>query len=100
MNDSDATSKSTYQMGELLQRHFLSPEGLKLVVTRPLGPEDDKDDTSMTANMMERYRNLSSTLSVRLETQNAELDHWRQECNRYVHCTYLATCAFSVVHII
>ena len=82
MNDLDVTTKSAREMGELLQRHFLSPEGLKLVVTRLLIPDEGEDDTPMTATMVEKYKNLSSTLSVRLESQNVEMDHWRQEYSR------------------
>lgn len=35
--------------------------------------------------VIERYRKLNSSLSVRLDTQNAEVEHWRLECNRHVH---------------
>lgn len=77
----DVTTLSPREVGETLQRHYLEPEGLKIVVTRLLNPTvlEENDDS---AGVIERYKKLNSNLSVRLDTQNAEVEHWRQECNR------------------
>ena len=88
MNGQDTTASSTRETRDLLQHHFSSQEGIKLVVTRPLERSDDPDGGTASSEMAERYKKLSSTLSIRLESQNVEVEHWRQECNRYtLHLT-------------
>lgn len=74
------TTKSPRETSKLLQHHYCSSGGLRIVVARILEDEDKKEDSS--ANIIERYHKLNSSLSVRLESQNAEVEHWRQECNR------------------
>ena len=66
---------------ELLQQHYQEAEGLKLVLARLLDPSlvEGEDERG---TVIDRYKKLSSSLSLRLDTQNAETDHWRQECNR------------------
>ncbi len=75
----DTTTSSTRDTRELLQKHFNSQEGLRVVVTCPFIDEDDLDGGASSAEM---YKKLSSSLNVRLESQNAEVEHWRHECNR------------------
>jgi hypothetical protein len=76
------TPLSPREIGKTLQHHYLEPGGLKIVVARLLNPallEKMGDDS---ADVIERYKKLNSSLNVRLDSQNAEVDHWRQECNR------------------
>lgn len=82
INDIDVTSMSPREVKDLLQRHYKEEEGVKIVVARPVSSEDT-DNEGATENVLERYKKLSSSLSVRLESQNVEVEHWRQECNRY-----------------
>ncbi len=77
MNGHDTTTSSTRDTRELLQKHFNSQEGLRVVVTRPCTDKDDPDGGASA----EMYKKLLS-LNVRFESQNAEVEHWRQECNR------------------
>ncbi len=79
MNGHDTTTISTRDTRELLQKHCNSQEGLRVVVTRPFTDEDDPDGGASSTEM---YKKLSSSLNVRLESQSAEVEHWRQECNR------------------
>jgi len=82
VNGQDTTSCSTRETKELLQKHFHSQEGLKVVVTRPFSGSDDPNAGAPSGEIVERYKKLSSSLSLRLESQNVEVEHWRQECSR------------------
>lgn len=73
---------SPREVNNLLQRHYQDTGGLKVVIVRLMNSEQMKEDSS--AGVIERYKKLNSSLSVRLDSQNAEVDHWRQECNRLV----------------
>ena len=83
INDVDVTALPPREIDERLRRHYSEPEGIRIVVARPVGSEET-DNEEGAEYMIERYKQLSSSLSVRLEAQNAEVDHWRQECNRYI----------------
>lgn len=73
---------SPREVNDLLQRHYQDTGGLKVVIVRLMNSEQMREDSS--AGVIDRYRKLNSSLSVRLDSQNTEVDHWRQECNRYV----------------
>ncbi len=81
INDFDVTTLSPREIKELLHRHYDEEEGVKIVVARPVSTEDTDNEGNMDT-VIERYKKLNSSLSVQLESQNAEVDHWRQECNR------------------
>lgn len=84
INDLDVTNSSQRETNELLQRYYhQEPEGLKIAVARLLNSELMGED--VPTNMIERYKMLNSSLSVRIDSQNAEVEHWRQECNRLLY---------------
>ena len=82
INETDVTTASPRETSELLQRHYREQGGARIVVARLLSVEGDEEGHSL-ADVIERYKKLNSTLNMRLDSQNAEVDHWRQECNRY-----------------
>ena len=69
MNDYNVVHKSSLELEELLQQSILAPEGLKLVVARLLKPAESSDSESVT-------------LSVSLDSQDLEVEHWKQKCSR------------------
>ena len=80
INDTDVTTFSPRETTELLQKHY-QQGGVKIAVARLLSDAADTEDGQ--EHVLERYKKLNSSLSVRLDSQNAETEHWRQECNRY-----------------
>ena len=74
------TTFSPRETTELLQHHY-HQGGIKIAVARLLSPEGGlRDEGEEQAEVIERYKKLNSSLSVRLDSQNAEAEHWRQEC--------------------
>lgn len=99
INDIDVTTLSPRELNELLHRHYGEAEGVKIVVAR-LFSSDDTDNGEGVDNVIDRYKKLNSSLSIRLESQNAEVDHWRQECNRYIYASRTYSSVKSNVFIL
>lgn len=97
VNGLNMTTKSPREVGETLQHHYLEPGGLKIVVARLLNPTVMEGEDS--SGVIERYKKLNSSLSVRLDSQNAEVEHWRQECNRYMQQNVLVTTCIQRPHL-
>lgn len=66
---------------------------MKMVVARPLDSVSPDSVTSVpsgngspsTAASIEQYQKFNTSLNAKLEFQNAEVDHWKQECERYTN---------------
>lgn len=98
INGTNVASKSHRETNKLLLHHHQQGAVMKIVVARPLdslSPDNtvaplDEDTTSI-----EHYQKLNTSLNAKLEFQSAEVDHWKQEYERYVQqvlkvncCTY------------
>ena len=70
---------------------------MKIVVARPLdsvspnsasfsSPEGGPPSTASA----EQYQQLNTSLNAKLEFQSAEVDHWKQECDRYKNAIIIA----------
>ena len=66
---------------------------MKIVVARPLDSltldnnfVQPVEDTP-SATPVDHYQKLNTSLNAKLEFQSAEVDHWKQECERYSTCS-------------
>ena len=93
VNGTNVASKAHRETNKLLLHHHQQGAVMKMVVARPLdsfGPDNsrlappDNEDTETTST--EHYQKLNASLNAKLEFQSAEVDHWKQECERYVLC--------------
>ena len=88
INGTNVATKSHRETNKLLLHHHQQGAVMKIVVARPpdsLSPDNtlappDEDTTSI-----EHYQKLNTSLNAKLEFQSAEVDHWKQECERYVY---------------
>ena len=85
INGTNVASKTHRETNKLLQHHHQEGIAMKIVVARPL--ESDfalsNDGSPSTAVTVEQYQKWNASLKAKLEFQNAEADHWKQECERY-----------------
>ena len=82
-------SMSYRETNKLLLHHNQAGNAVKMVVARPLDPLAPNDagfplqDGGTTgADSIEQYQKLNTSLNAKLEFQSAEVDHWKQECDR------------------
>lgn len=77
VDGSDVGGKSSEEVGKLLS----ACQGTaRLVVSRALHTEYDPG--SPGGMVIARFKRLSASLSTQLDTQSAQTDHWRLECER------------------
>ena len=90
INGTNVASKSYRETNKLLQHHHQQGTTVKFVIARPLDlstsetsgfTPPDKGTPSTAA--VEQYQKLNVSLNAKLEFQSAEVDHWKQECERF-----------------
>ena len=88
INGANVASKSHRETNKLLQHHHQQGAMMKIVMARPLD-SFNPDNTPLTTpnneneTSIEHYQKLNTSLNAKLEFQGAEVDHWKQECERY-----------------
>ena len=91
INGTNVASKSHRETNKLLLHHHQQGTIVKLVVARPLDsltPDNSfapPDEGTPSAASVGHYQRLNTSLNAKLEFQSAEVDHWKQECERYIH---------------
>lgn len=90
INGTDVATKSFRETNKLLLHHHQAGTTMKIVVARPLDSLrheesglSQPDEGTQRRDSAERYQKLNASLKAKLDFQSAEVDHWKQECERY-----------------
>ena len=108
INGTNVASKSYRETNKLLMHHHQTGNAVKMVVARPLdsvvsndGSFSLQDGGNTPVDSIEQYQKLNTSLNAKLEFQSAEVDHWKQECERYrpnISCHH--TCRITQCHVL
>lgn len=90
INGTNVAAKSHKEINKILLQHHQQGTAMKIVVARPLDSLTldssfvPPDENTPSATSIEHYQKLNTSLNAKLEFQSAEVDHWKQECERYM----------------
>ena len=83
-------SKSHRETNKLLLQHCQQENAVKVVVARPVESQSPAipppPGGATGATSVEQQQTLNASLNAKLEFRNAEVEHWKQEYERYKTC--------------